>query len=208
MGEDTKRGGMPLVVCQVGSGVGAIATMGAGAGVIGGVAYFAHRRDELRAEERRQERWREYERTGTWPDDPAPPAWFAYALVIFFAAILIGIWWQIREGLYAHCLRYWHPEIAPPKKVACPECQGCELCNGTRQVDEGATLPDEPDTLWVDATGAVWCGPVTHEGSNFRYLKLSGFEGAEGGGLRPSWILARSDADPTWLPFDYGVDDA
>ena len=190
MGEETKRG-MPLVICQVGSGVLSLLSIAAFIAAAFGVATVL-----LYATQRGRE-------------TPIGEAFgFIFGVAIMLAMLgLVGlVWWMTRQELYAKCLRFWHPEMAPPKKVACPECSGCELCAGEREVDEGATLAEEPDDLWVDAAGALWLGPLDVAGSNFHYAKLSGFEGAEGGGLKPSWILARSDADPTWLPFDYGTD--
>lgn len=184
MAEDGTRGGMPLVVCQVGSGMLALLSIaGCGALIYGALAFMF------------------------WIDPPgqrrAPSVYGPYFVGAMILALLGVWWWHWRKSYYVKCLRFWHPEIAPPKKVACPECRECELCNGTRLVDEGASLPDDPDDLWIDQYGKVWHGPLTVEGSNFHYAMLAGFEGADDGGRKPSWVLGRSDADPTWLPFEW-----
>lgn len=200
---EAKRFEMPLVVCKAGSGLAALTTLGVAAGVVVGGGSYLIQRDKLRSEIRMQELRREYARTGRFPDSPEPPAWLTAVPWMILAGLLLAILWALRQGFYAHCLRYWHPEIAPPRKVRCPECSGCELCDGTRQVDEGATLPEEPDDLWVDADGALWHGPLDRPGTNHRYAKLIPERMRLDGAPGYAWQLLRREPDPAWRAFEY-----
>ncbi len=125
-----RKRGMPLIVCKVGSGALAASLMGAAAGACGGIVWVLARADEAdRAAIRAQIE------AGTYAPSPPMPIWPLYLLL---AATLLAIWWHLRKPLYAHCVRYWHPELAPPRKIPCPTCETytCPTCGDDGEIDE------------------------------------------------------------------------
>lgn len=110
---------MPIVICKVGSGVVAVAAIGLIVAIVGGGIATAIYLEQVGGP---------YSTLVSWISSVLGGG----GLCVFVAVI----WWAMRQEFYAHCLRFWHPEMAPPKQVACPRCRTCDTCHGARWVED------------------------------------------------------------------------